>query len=343
MISNRIAFSDTEILFYGNRLGFALNAGLSLLRNEFQPGIQDGLLSATIENPNLKPVADYVAASFMSPINALKVFASIEDKFLRFRLALPHTNTANAAYSLVYEAGENGGYLACENRETIVEMLLELSGIRNSREMASTGMEISPIYLLIFLAACDVILQNKYDGGWFTAASIFNAYDNSGESGFSRMLFPLAYVSEDVICSSIVYEDIQKALNEMVNEEILDEDEIDGTPLYTFTLEYKYLTKLFEELRNRLAVYKHDEAGNIFILYVISNQTETWGFTIEKDVAKIERLNAIRLKELCETVLADDGANLMMQTQMPKKFCINCGSPLNPESRFCSNCGKSVL
>jgi len=343
MTSNRITFSDSEILFYGNSQGFTLNAGLSLLRNEFSSDRQDGLLSATIKNPDLKPVADYVAASFMSPKNALKVFACIADKFLRFRSALPHTNTADSAYALVYEAGDNGGYLACENRETICEMLLELSGISNSREMSSTGMEISPIYLLIILAACDVILQNKYDGGWFTAASVFNAYDISGESGFSRIIFPLAYVADDIIYRSISYEDIQKALNEMVKEEILDIDEIDATSLYAFTLEYKYLTKLFEALQNRLAVYKHDEAGNIFILYVISNQTETWGFTIKKDIGKIERLNAIRFNELCETVLADEGANLIIQTQMSRKFCINCGSPLNAESRFCSNCGKPVL
>lgn len=344
MTSNRIAFSDSEILFYGNNRGFMLNPSLSILRNEFSSDRPDGLLSATIKNPDLKLVADYVAGSFMNPKNALKVFACVEDQFLRFRLALPHTNTANPEYALVYEAGDIGGYLTCENRETICEMLLELSGISNSRGMGSTGMEISPIYLLIILAACDVILQNKYDGGWFTAVSVFNAYDNSGEDGFNRICLPLTYVAADIIYKSISYEDIQKALNEMVKEEILDVDEIDGTPLYTFTLEYKYLTKLFESLQNRLAVYKYDEAGNIFILYVISNQTETWGFTIKKDIGKIERLNAIRFIELCETILADEGADLITHTQMSRKFCIKCGSSLiNAESKFCSNCGKPVL
>jgi hypothetical protein len=102
----------------------------------------------------------------------------------------------------------------------------------------------------------------------------------------------------------------------MAKEEILDVDEIDGTPLYAFTLEYKYLTTLFEALQNRLAIYKHDEAGNIFILYVISNQTETWGFTIKKGVGKIERLNTVRFKELCGTILADEDANLITQTQI---------------------------
>ncbi len=67
-------------------------------------------------------VADYVAASFMSPETAIKVFSCMEDQFLIFRLALPHTNTADSAYALVYEAGDTGGYLACENRETICEI-----------------------------------------------------------------------------------------------------------------------------------------------------------------------------------------------------------------------------
>lgn len=343
MTSNKIAFSDLEILYYGNHRGFPLNSGLTLLQNGSAPDWQDGLLTATAKNPGLKLVADYVAASFMSPKSALKVFACIEDHFLRFRLAQPLTNTANSEYALVYEAGDNGGYITYENRETICEMLREFSGISNSREMSPIGMEIPPIYLLIILAACDVILQNKYEGGWFTAASVFNAYDNSGESGFSRLIFPLAYVADDVIYRSISYEDIQKALSEMVKEEILDVDEIDGTPLYAFTLEYRYLPKLFEGVKNSLAVYRHDELGNISLLYVISNQTETLGFTIKKDIGKIERLNAIRFNELCETVLADEGANLIIQTQMSRKFCINCGSPLNAESRFCSNCGKPVL
>ncbi|MHB8983727.1 MAG: hypothetical protein ACYC4E_00030 [Carboxydocellales bacterium] len=343
MTSNKIAFSDLEILYYGNHRGFPLNSGLTLLQNGSAPDGQDGLLTATAKNPDLKLVADYVAASFMSPKNALKVFACIEDHFLRFRLALPHTNTANSTYALVYEAGDNGGYLACENRETICEMLLELSGIRNSREMSSTGMEISPIYLLIILAACDVILQNKYNVGWFTATSVFNAYDNSGESGFSRILFSLAYVSDDIIYRSISYEDIQKAINEMAKEEILDVDEIDGTPLYAFAVEYRYLPRLFEGVKNSLAVCKHDEAGNIFILYVISNQAETWSFAIEMDSGKIKRLTAASFKELCETFLAVDGIGTSKTVQRSGKFCVNCGSSLNLESRFCANCGKLVL
>jgi hypothetical protein len=343
MTSNRIAFSDSEILFYGNNRGFMLNPSLSMLRNEFSSDRPDGLLSATIKNPDLKLVADYVAGSFMNPKNALKVFACVEDHFLRFRLALPHTNTANPEYALVYEAGDIGGYLTCENREIICKMLQELSGISNSREMSPTGMEISPIYLLIILAACDVILQNKYDGGWFTAASVFNAYDNSGESGFRRILFPFTYVSDDIIYRSISYEDIQKAINEMAKEEILDVDEIDGTPLYAFEVEYRYLPRLFEGVKNSLAVYRHDELGNISLLYVISNQTETWGFTIKKDIGKIERLNTIRFNELSKTVLVDKGANLITQAQMSRKFCKNCGSPLNAESRFCSDCGRPVL
>ncbi len=304
MSNNKTHFSDGEILSYGRQQGFFENEGLCLLRHDYYNNNENNLLNLTLKNLNFKKIADYVAASFMNPKTAVKIFAGINNEFLRFRTALPNTNIANAAYALLFSVGNQSSYLGYENKETIHEMLLELSGANNYGEISPITIEISPVCLLVILAAGDVILQNKYEGGWFTAASLLNAYDISEDRDFNRVCSPIADVASDIVYSSTFQEDIQNALEEMVNEEILYSDEVDGTSVYSFTLEYRYLPKLFVANQNRLAACKYYENGNISIFYVISNPNEAWSFTIKKDVGKIERLNALSFKKLFQTVLA---------------------------------------
>lgn len=302
MSNNKTHFSDGEILFYGRQQGFFENEGLCLLRHDYYNN-ENGLLNLTLQNLNFKKIANYVAASFMNPKTAVKIFAGINNEFLRFRAALPNTNIANAAYALLFSVGNQGSYLGYENKETVYEMLLELSVANNHEEISPITIEISPVCLLVILAACDVILQNKYEGGWFTDTSLLNAYDISEDMDFSRVCSPIADVTSAIVYSSTFQQDIQNALEEMVNEEILYSDEVDGTSLYSFTLEYRYLPKLFAANQNRLAACKYYENGDIGIFYVISNQSEAWSFTIKKDVGKIERLNTVSFKKLFETVL----------------------------------------
>lgn len=95
----------------------------------------------------------------------------------------------------------------------------------------------------------DIILQNKYEGGWFTAASVLNAFDLSGDNNFSRVCSPLADVAGEIIYSSISEGDIATAINEMTNAEIFDNDEIDGDTLYSLSLEYRYILSIFTNMR----------------------------------------------------------------------------------------------
>ncbi len=297
----------------------------------------------TIEpKPSFRSVADYVKVSFENPQKTFKVFARKDDGFLRFNFALPKVNNANPIYGIIYEAGKDEGYLACEDSKTLLEMLRELSGIEN-HIAAEQIIELSPLYLLIALAACDVVLQDKYEQGWFTAAAVFNAYGSTANDDFKRLLFPLAYVAGDTIFASATYEDIRKAMDELVDAEVFNADEVDGTTLYTFSLELRYLVQLFGDITNSLALCRQDEFGNLSILCAISNQTKAWAFTIDKSIGRIERISAVRFNELCKAFLMTDSSYQNKTTSDPGKFCRNCGLPISPESNFCPNCGKQVL
>lgn len=288
-----------------------------------------------------KQVADYAAASFMNPKNLLKVFGSIDEYYIRFQAALPQTNDDSSDYALIYKAG-NEGYLNCESGKGLREILYELSGIQNKKHTRVVSCTLSPLVLLTILGACDVVMQNRYEGGWFTASSVENTFDLSGDGDFKRVGAPVAEVASDIILSEASIQDISEVLNEMAGREILNSDEIDSIPIYSFCVEYRYIPNIFTGIKNRLAVFRYDERGVGDIYYMVSKEAETWAFTVEKGRGTIERIDETRLNQILDTILAADVSKAPAQTQIVRKFCKNCGSPANPTANFCSNCGADV-
>jgi hypothetical protein len=303
MSSNKTTFTDSEILFYGREQDFYYQEGLSPLAEEYSPARQEGLLEAAFQNPGLKTVADYVAASFMNPRIVLKVFGEIEGNFLRYRAALPYSSAASPAYAILFSAGNEGSYLGVENKETVYEMFLELSGINMVQETSPLSLEIDPIDLLVILAACDVILQNRYEGGWFTVASILNAFDLSADLDFSRVCAPVAAIAGDMILRSFSAQDIENSLKGMITSEIFKSDEMDGKTLYCFSMKYRYIHNIFAQAKNRFAVLKENGNGSADFIYVIVNETGTWGFGIENGESTIKGLDKTKLQVLCKSLL----------------------------------------
>lgn len=289
-------------------------------------------------NTRIKEIADYAAASFENPQSAIKVFAGLGQEFIRFSAALPKTNEANPAHALIYHAGQQDGYVSYESAANLSKMLFELAGIDSQKQSQPVEFTISPLTLMVFLGACDVILQGRYEGGWYTAAAVQNAFDISGDKDFNRLCAPIAYLASTSIYQEMLDENAANSLIEMVEDGILESDEIDGVQLYSFTPQYRYLPAIFHNTKNRLAILRYADE-EISIYYVITNQTGTWGFTVTIDSGKVERLDELKFKEMCDYILSDK----RNMEKLPAKFCSNCGSPLKVESRFCGNCGKPLL
>lgn len=311
MSEHKPTFTDTEILFYGQEQGFPYQEGLSPLAGAGSPEMQDGLLKMASEYPSLKTIADYVASSFMNPKRAFSVFGELEGNFLRFRAALPDADIFLPAYALLISAGSAGSYLGCENQETVYHMLMEFSGLDNisditpdrTQEAAAVSLIFRPVDMLVILAACDVIIQNRYEGGWFTVASLLNVFDLTGDSDFSRVCSPLAAVAKEAIFHSVTIQDVERVLQTMTDDDILREDEIDGKKLYSFSMKYRSLPKIFTHAQNRLAVFKYDENGSAVLVYIHSNDTGTWGLIWQNGQAMIKKLDKAGLQELCQSLL----------------------------------------
>lgn len=299
MRENKTVFSDEEILNYGRA-------------NE----MESSLLVETSQNPEFKRVADYVAASFVNPGQMIHVFGEIEGAFLRFRGALPDRDhdlgsttegdaawTKNPGVALLISQADAGSMLACENRDTVIEMLLEMAGGTDTPEGSPLELEMDARDLLCLLASWDVVMENRYEGGWFTATSVLNAFDLWEDKDFSRICGPIGAIASDEIFKAITKADVENSLKGLAGEGILVADEIDGTRLYSFSMKYRNLYKLFEATSNRLAVASYQADGSVLLVYVIRNVSGSWAFEFEKGVGKIHRLSRIGLEKLCNRLI----------------------------------------
>ena len=328
----KFSFTDNEILFYGRESGFIEDEALCLLNEGNITKNDDALLRMAKENPILKEIADYTAQSFMNPKSALRVFSGIGKEFLRFRAAMPEINDLNvstSAYALVFNAA-NEGYMGCENYNTLFEMMIELSGFDSSRQVKPFSFELSPVDLFVLLGACDVILKNKYDGGRFTEISILNAFDLTDDVDFNRICSPLADIASDIIIRNIKNNRISESLAEMTKAGILEVTEMEGIKFYSFTNEYRYILNIFVSAQNRLAILRYDENGQADIIYIITNNSETYGFSVQNGAGRIERLDENSINAL------------LLKPKDKVSYCINCGTKLPPEARFCPSCGTRI-
>ena len=287
MIADKKTFSDIEILSYGIKSGFFLNESTCLLKEYSDSKDENALFSFTEAFPNFKSAADYTAGSFMNPQKAIKVFSKAGKEFFRFRAALPFSSDINIPFALIINAGGEG-YLSAEPQNTVSEMLYELSGYNVPPEQP-LKQEISPLELIVILSACDVILQNRYEGGWFTAKSLMNAFDLNGAESFDGVCAPLATVCGDYILKRFSDEDLSAVLKAMCNAEILENDELDGETFYSFGVDYKYIPSLFSKTSKSLSIFRYFNTGEADIIHIISSLSETWALGIVNGHGIIEK------------------------------------------------------
>ena len=296
MITDKKTFSDIEILSYGIKSGFFLNESTCLLKEYSNSKDENALFSFTEAFPNFKAAADYTAGSFMNPQKAIKVFSKTGKEFIRFRAALPFSSDMNIPFALIINAGGEG-YMSAEPQNTVFEMLYELSGY-NAPPEQPLKQEISPLELIVILSACDVILQNRYEGGWFTTKSLMNAFDLNGAEGFDGVCAPLAAICGDYILKRFSDADLSAVLKAMCDAEILGNDELDGETFYSFCVDYKYIPTLFSKTSKSLSVFRYLNTGEADIIHIISNLSETWAFGIVNGHGIIEKSDEQSLREL---------------------------------------------
>ncbi|MCM8712136.1 hypothetical protein M2651_14140 [Clostridium sp. SYSU_GA19001] len=262
--------------------------------------LYDNIADEALKKENFDKIKEYVESTFADADTYFNVFSLIEDKCLRFRFAKPKSIFEDK-YPIYYVAGE-GGYISYESKERISEILLELSGIKDEKDEITT-IKISPMYLAIILACCDVAYQNKYEGAWFTVTSVYNAFDIYNDDNFERIFFPISYVARDVLYNSISLKDVKDVLDDMVKDGLLCVDYIDNVSLYSFDVDYRGLLNIFQDLKNRLAVLRYDKKGNICIIYVVTSRYNSWCFVIENESAFMEDADVKRFKDICMKVL----------------------------------------
>lgn len=129
-------------------------------------------------------------------------------------------------------------YLPCENLNSLIDIIIELTGITGDSYIKDSKIELSSLEILVLLGACDVILQNKFENGWFTASSVYNSFSVSPNDNFNRLIFSLAYVANEEIYASISFNDILNVIGSIVKTEIFEIDTIDELNLYTFSPEW---------------------------------------------------------------------------------------------------------
>ena len=296
MSTDKKTFSDIEILSYGIKSGFFLNESTCLLKEYSNSKDENALLSFTEAFPNFKYAADYTAGSFMNPQKSIKVFSKTGKEFLRFRAALPFSSDINIPFAIIINAG-NEGYISAEPQNTVFEMLHELSGY-NSHPEQPLKQDISPLELIVILSACHVILQNRYEGGWFTAKSLVNAFDLNGAKSFDGICAPLAAICGDYILKRFSDADLSAVLKAMCDAEILETDELDGKTFYSFSVDYKYIPALFSSASKSLSIFRYLNTGEADIIHIVSSLSQTWTFSIINGQGFIEKPDEQRLREL---------------------------------------------
>ena len=296
MNSVKITFYDSQIFEYGIKSGFFINESTCLLK-EYQDFYHEDSIDAAIEAyPNYKLIADYTSGSFLNPHKSIKVFSKLGKDFLKFRAALPFSTERDIPFALIIDAGEKG-YMSIEKEHKIIEMLFELSGYKMNPSQP-IFLEISPLELIIILSASDVVLQNRYEGDWFTKESIMNVFDISGAENFDSLCSPLAYLCGDYILKQFTEADFTDILKAMCDAEILECDEVENQIFCCFSFDYKFIPAIFSSTSQSLSIFRYLNTGEADLIHIISNLSETWCFSIINNKGIFEKPNEQRLKEL---------------------------------------------
>lgn len=229
---------------------------------------------------------------------SIAVYSQIQNHYISFQGVLSQEGTEHE-WEIVFDDNKNG--LANQlTKEKFGEMLLELSGFDDSHEIETASIEMNMVLILILIGANDVTIQNRYPPGWFTAASIVNAYRLDGLKSKDRIAPVISVVSDDFIETVLDYDSIENYLNELVQQGMLDYKEMGEVNIYKFNEEYDGILQIFKSPLFKTACFQTDEKNNCDLLYFITNGNKTWCFKLKDNASSIEIMDRTCIFETLE-------------------------------------------
>ncbi|MDF2514366.1 MAG: hypothetical protein K0S04_4232 [Herbinix sp.] len=294
MSAIKLGFSDAELFSYGIQAGYTLNEASCLFDQEMQTDCR-GLQELISQNPMHKARVDYLIKCFMNPGIGLKVIGIMGQEFLGFRAALPNTNSKESSYAILFSAGDRGLFME-ESRDYMKQVLLELSGFLQQEEKQPISFPMTPIDVLVIIAACDLTQNGRHGGGCFTKSALLSAYNN--DNRYHPICSSLTAIAEEVINRFYTEEKVEEVLKRMVENKLIHSNELENGTVYCLSPQYSALPALFESAKMKLSMLRCYPDGNANIIFIISNEQESWAFSLTSNEGIIERLNEKRRMEL---------------------------------------------
>jgi len=182
-------------------------------------------------------------------------------------------------------------------------MLLELTGFDATVEIDTESIQINPVLMLIIIGANDVIIQNRYPSGWFTAASVVNAYRHDGLKSTERIAPVISMVSDDFIESVLDYDSVESYLNELVQQGMLEYKEMEDLNIYKFIAEYDNIFQIFKSPLFKTACYQINDKNTCNLLYFFTKDSRTWCFKVKNNDSSIELMDKTSIFETIEELI----------------------------------------
>lgn len=345
-----MSFTDSELLYYGISHSFPEDPSDSLLTRITATECPDALVRLTEIHPGIIPLADSVVSAAMAPRRVLRVFSGSAEGFLRLRLAQHITEDLDASYGTLIANGPASNLLQLLSPQDVMDILGELC--QPSAEIAALQPEVPQAFpigvleQLALLGACSVVHQNHYEGGWFTAASVSNAFDRSEIRDFSELCAPLAEVADSLIYSATDLESFVHTLESMMNAGMLIKRMVDNVPLYRFAEHLQTLPSQLLSATERFALSSTNQGGQYHLLYSLTGESGQWCFYANSTDGCLIKTGHEGLKILLEKIIMPcplliDGHPGHPPVSTPK-YCNACGYALSPNSKFCGACGSAV-
>lgn len=232
---------------------------------------------------------------------SIAVFSQIQNKYLSFQGVI-NEDEKESEWTIVFDDNKNG-LTNTISKEHLGQMLLELSGFDSTNEVQPTTIPIQPMLLLIILGTCDVIMQNRYPQGWFTAASVVNSFRNDNMKKTEKIASNVSLVAEDLIDTVLDYDSVENYLNELVQQGILEYEEMEGIYLYKFIEEYDNILEIFKSISFKTACFQITDTNSYDLLYFITSNSRTWCFKLGNDAASIELMDKVGIFETIEKLI----------------------------------------
>jgi len=234
-------------------------------------------------------------------VRSIAVFSQIENKYISFQGVLSEEGT-EPEWTIVFDDNKNG-LANTLIKEHLGQMLLELTGFDATVEIDTESIQINPVLMLIIIGANDVIIQNRYPSGWFTAASVVNAYRLDGLKSAERIAPVISMVSDDFIESVLDYDSVESYLNELVQQGMLEYKEMEDLNIYKFIAEYDNIFQIFKSPLFKTACYQINDKNTCNLLCFFTKDSRTWCFKVKNNDSSIELMDKTSIFETIEELI----------------------------------------